>query len=387
MEFQSLEEDDENEPMSPGGNTLEVEHGSGMKKSDSHLSLPPDVRPPLPHALVPGDGVARGASAHGRRPTGTNPPALNTAPSPYRFPPSAPQATPMQKISHVIKLPWLFVFSYTVPDCRTPKWNNWTGVLTTFSMSIVWIGIIAWYMVAWASHVGCVSNVPDIVIGLTVLAAGTSLPDTISSVVVARRGGGDMAVANVRLSLLRTSSPLPRSASPIHHHSSAQPGLTAPPALLPLLSLSGYRLECVQRSLWPRLPVDLLLRHPRKHPRAVGGPVRARHACCSVKRAYLSSAVLSACCGGDITAWEGCTPHARADWPPSALRRSPPRSVENVITLMCVGVFYTITFTARRFRLNTKLGYVFLGIYGCYVTMVIVRYWFMATGPDESDCV
>ena len=45
MEFQSLEDDDENEPMSPGGNTLEVEHGSGgMKHSESHLSLPPDVR-------------------------------------------------------------------------------------------------------------------------------------------------------------------------------------------------------------------------------------------------------------------------------------------------------------------------------------------------------
>lgn len=39
-------------------------------------------------------------------------------------------------------------------------------------------------------------KVPAIIIGLTVLAAGTSLPDTLSSVVVARKGLGDMAVAN-----------------------------------------------------------------------------------------------------------------------------------------------------------------------------------------------
>jgi Ca2+/Na+ antiporter len=32
--------------------------------------------------------------------------------------------------------------------------------------------------------------------GLVVLAAGTSIPDTLSSVMVAKRGLGDMAVAN-----------------------------------------------------------------------------------------------------------------------------------------------------------------------------------------------
>lgn len=241
VEFQSLEEEEEEgEPMSPGGHTLEVE-GSGMKKSESHLSLPPD-------------------------------------------------ATVMQKISHVIKLPWLFVFTYTVPDCRTPKWNNWVGVWTTFGMSIVWIGIIAWFMVAWASHVGCVSNVPDIVIGLTVLAAGTSLPDTISSVVVARRGGGDMAVAN-----------------------------------------------------------------------AIG------------------SNVFNVLFGLGFPWTFFCAIRGNIPVPAEGL-------VENVVTLALVGIFYTITFTVRRFRLNTKLGYVFMGIYACYVVMVIVRYWILAP-PSESECV
>jgi sodium/potassium/calcium exchanger 4 len=98
------------------------------------------------------------------------------------------------KVKFCIKAPFFFVFKYTIPDCRTEKWKSF--YVLTFFTSIVWIGILAWYLVAWASHVGCVMNIPDIIIGLTVLAAGTSLPDTLSSVIVARQGLGDMAVAN-----------------------------------------------------------------------------------------------------------------------------------------------------------------------------------------------
>ena len=38
--------------------------------------------------------------------------------------------------------------------------------------------------------------IPPVVIGLTILAAGTSVPDMISSIVVAKQGRGDMAIAN-----------------------------------------------------------------------------------------------------------------------------------------------------------------------------------------------
>ena len=99
-----------------------------------------------------------------------------------------------EKLKFCIKAPLFFVFKYTVPDCRTERWANYYW--GTFFASIVWIGILAWYMVQWASHVSCVCRIPEIIIGLTLLAAGTSLPDTLSSVIVARRGLGDMAVAN-----------------------------------------------------------------------------------------------------------------------------------------------------------------------------------------------
>ena len=67
----------------------------------------------------------------------------------------------------------------------------------TFFMSIMWIGLLSFVMVDMASRAGCVIGVPGLVMGLVVLAAGTSVPDALSSILVAKLGQGDMAVANV----------------------------------------------------------------------------------------------------------------------------------------------------------------------------------------------
>ncbi|KAJ7401236.1 Sodium/potassium/calcium exchanger 5 [Pitangus sulphuratus] len=40
-------------------------------------------------------------------------------------------------------------------------------------------------------------GIPESVMGLTLLAAGTSVPDTVASVLVARKGNGDMAMSNI----------------------------------------------------------------------------------------------------------------------------------------------------------------------------------------------
>ena len=39
-------------------------------------------------------------------------------------------------------------------------------------------------------------GIPQVVMGLTILAAGTSVPDLLSSVIVAKQGLGDMAVSS-----------------------------------------------------------------------------------------------------------------------------------------------------------------------------------------------
>ena len=47
-------------------------------------------------------------------------------------------------------------------------------------------------MVDFALHLGCIINIGPYIMGLVVLAAGTSIPDTLSSIMVARDGFGDM---------------------------------------------------------------------------------------------------------------------------------------------------------------------------------------------------
>jgi Ca2+/Na+ antiporter len=51
-------------------------------------------------------------------------------------------------------------------------------------------------MVDGSERVGCIMGIKQVIMGLIVLAAGTSVPDMISSIVVAKAGKGDMAVAN-----------------------------------------------------------------------------------------------------------------------------------------------------------------------------------------------
>ena len=51
-------------------------------------------------------------------------------------------------------------------------------------------------MVWWAEVFGIVCYIPTVVMGLTFLAAGTSVPDLLTSVLVARDGKGDMAVSS-----------------------------------------------------------------------------------------------------------------------------------------------------------------------------------------------
>lgn len=63
-------------------------------------------------------------------------------------------------------------------------------------MSILWIVVFSYFMVWWAKEISVTMEIDDEIMGLTVLAAGTSIPDLITSVLVARKGYGDMAVSS-----------------------------------------------------------------------------------------------------------------------------------------------------------------------------------------------
>lgn len=66
----------------------------------------------------------------------------------------------------------------------------------TFFVSILWIVVFSYFMVWWAKEISVTMGIDDEIMGLTVLAAGTSIPDLITSVLVARKGYGDMAVSS-----------------------------------------------------------------------------------------------------------------------------------------------------------------------------------------------
>jgi Ca2+/Na+ antiporter len=68
--------------------------------------------------------------------------------------------------------------------------------LCTFLVSLMWIAGFSFFLVWWVEILGAVMHIPTIVMGFTLLAAGTSIPDLVSSVAVAKKGEGDMAVSS-----------------------------------------------------------------------------------------------------------------------------------------------------------------------------------------------
>ena len=104
------------------------------------------------------------------------------------------------KIIYVLTLPLVVLFVFTVPDVRKTgklggcKISDW--FLFSFIMSIVWIGICSYFMVWMAVTIGKTLGIDDKIMGLTFLAAGTSVPDLLTSVLVAMKGEGDMAVSS-----------------------------------------------------------------------------------------------------------------------------------------------------------------------------------------------
>lgn len=65
-----------------------------------------------------------------------------------------------------------------------------------FSISIIWIVVLSWVLVDSAVISANILGVPSVIIGLTVLAAGTSVPDLLSSMIVAKKGQAGMAISN-----------------------------------------------------------------------------------------------------------------------------------------------------------------------------------------------
>uniref|UniRef100_A0A8C0W0Y1 Sodium/potassium/calcium exchanger 1 n=1 Tax=Castor canadensis TaxID=51338 RepID=A0A8C0W0Y1_CASCN len=102
--------------------------------------------------------------------------------------------TRQKQAIYLFLLPIVFPLWLTVPDVRRQESRKFFVI--TFLGSIIWIAMFSYLMVWWAHQVGETIGISEAIMGLTILAAGTSIPDLITSVIVARKGLGDMAVSS-----------------------------------------------------------------------------------------------------------------------------------------------------------------------------------------------
>jgi len=99
-----------------------------------------------------------------------------------------------QQVWWFLTLPYTLAFWCTMVDVRQINRQNYCWFV--FIISIVWIGGFSYVMVTLAMGIGDTLKIPNYIMGMTFLAAGTSIPDLLSSVIVARQGHGDMAVSS-----------------------------------------------------------------------------------------------------------------------------------------------------------------------------------------------
>ncbi|XP_008146657.2 sodium/potassium/calcium exchanger 4 [Eptesicus fuscus] len=124
-------------------------------------------------------------------------------------PPPPPEAEPMEaaflspfsvpeargdKAKWVFTWPLIFLLCVTIPNCSKPRWEKF--FMVTFLTATLWIAVFSYLMVWLVTIIGYTFGIPDVIMGITFLAAGTSVPDCMASLIVARQGLGDMAVSN-----------------------------------------------------------------------------------------------------------------------------------------------------------------------------------------------
>ena len=78
----------------------------------------------------------------------------------------------------LMAFPYLVVYTWTIPNCTNNR--KWYVVASSFLMAILWIAVISFGMVTLVARVGCILNVGEFTMGLVVVAVGTSIPVSIT---------------------------------------------------------------------------------------------------------------------------------------------------------------------------------------------------------------
>ena len=107
----------------------------------------------------------------------------------------------------VVCLPLNALLYGTLPDVARPvddkpgRTAPWMPAgedyfIVTFFACLLWLIVFSYCMVVWVTIIGAVFGISDYIMGLTILASGTSIPDALSSMYMAKEGRGDMAISS-----------------------------------------------------------------------------------------------------------------------------------------------------------------------------------------------
>ncbi|XP_070542338.1 sodium/potassium/calcium exchanger 5-like [Ptychodera flava] len=100
----------------------------------------------------------------------------------------------LARIGWAFTIPIRVAFCLTIPDCTKPRWRKF--YILTIVMTACWLGALSYILVWMATVAGFTMKIPDAIIALIFLGAGSSVPDLVASFLVAKKGGWEMAVAN-----------------------------------------------------------------------------------------------------------------------------------------------------------------------------------------------
>lgn len=95
-----------------------------------------------------------------------------------------------------ILFPISLLFYFTIPDPNKKFFQKFPFYFITFLFSTAYVAILTYFLVWMTVILSSNLGIPDTVAGLTLLAAGTSLPEVVSSIIITRNGKGGMAISN-----------------------------------------------------------------------------------------------------------------------------------------------------------------------------------------------
>jgi len=102
------------------------------------------------------------------------------------------EETRLMKFWWMYTLPIRFLLSILIPNPITNR--KWYPL--AFIMCIITIGVNAYLIVWMLTALGVTIGVPDIIMGLTFLAAGSTMPEAVSSIISLRKGESGIGVSN-----------------------------------------------------------------------------------------------------------------------------------------------------------------------------------------------